>query len=108
MQIILLCLKIISIPLIIIVGESQLEEKNRNIALLVLAFLYNNLLGVATWFMIFFLSVLPNIIGFIIIGSVFLTYLITINVYVKRKIDMNMAIYVLLSVTAFVTGMFLF
>ena len=72
MQILILALKIISIPLIIIIGESHFEEKTKNIALLLLAFLFNNLLGFVTCLSILLISVLSDsylfILAIILIG----------------------------------------
>lgn len=107
MQILMLPLKIISIPLIIIIGESRLNEKTKTIMLLVLTFLYNNLLGFATYFSMFLISFLQSILAIIIIGFSILMYLVTINIYVKRKIDINTIIYTMLNLTAFLTGLFL-
>lgn len=107
MQILMFPLKIISIPLIIIIGESHLNEKNKMIALLILAFLYNNLLGFATRFSTFLLSALPSVFMIITIGFSLLVYLIAINIYVKRKIEINMIIYVMLNVVAFFVGLLL-
>ena len=111
MQILILTLKLISIPLIIIVGEAKLNEKNKTIILLLLAFLYNNLLGCISWLLIFLISMLHStyffIVFLVIIGVIFLTYLITINIYIKRKIDVNTTFYVILSIVAFLTGIFL-
>ena len=47
------------------------------------------------------------IVFLVIIGVIFLTYLITINIYIKRKIDVNTTFYVILSIVAFLTGIFL-
>lgn len=111
MQIILLILKIISIPLIIIIGESDFTEKNKTITLLIIAFLYNNLIGSTTWFAIFLISALKNsylfILSIIIIGFSILIYLITINKYIKKKIDVNTTLYISLNVIGFLTGIFL-
>lgn len=107
MQILILPLKIISIPLIIIVGESNIDEKTKTIALLILAFVYNNLLGFASWFLIILISASISIFSMIIIGFIFLIYLITINVYIKRKLDINITIYIILNITAFLTGILL-
>lgn len=107
MQILILPLKIISIPLIIIIGESNIDEKTKTIALLILAFIYNNLLGFASWFLIILISASISIFSMIIIGFIFLIYLITINVYIKRKLDINITIYIILNITAFLTGILL-
>ena len=107
MQILILPLKIISIPLIIIIGESNIDEKTKTIALLILAFVYNNLLGFASWFLIILISASISIFSMIIIGFIFLIYLITINVYIKRKLDINITIYIILNITAFLTGILL-
>lgn len=107
MQIIMLPLKIISVPLIIIIGESHINENTKSTLLLLLAFLYNNLLGFATKFLVLLLSVPLGILSTIIIGASFLIYLITINIYVKRKIDINITIYVMLNLIAFLIGAFL-
>lgn len=107
MQLLLLPLKIISIPLIIIVGESHIDEKKKTILLLILAFLYNNLLGLVAWFAMSLLSMALTILSIIIIGVMFFAYLITINIYVKRKIEINNIIYIMLNVTAFLIGLFL-
>ena len=107
MQILILPLKIISIPLIIIIGESNIDEKTKTIALLILAFIYNNLLGFASWFLIILISASISIFSMIIIGFIFFIYLITINVYIKRKLDINITIYIILNITAFLTGILL-
>ena len=107
MQILILPLKIISIPLIIIIGESNIDEETKTIALLILAFVYNNLLGFASWFLIILISASISIFSMIIIGFIFLIYLITINVYIKRKLDINITIYIILNITAFLTGILL-
>ena len=107
MQILIFILKFISIPLIIIVGESLIDEKRQTIILLVLAFLYNNLLGFVTLFAILLFSVSPSILSIIIIGFLLLVYLITINIYVIRKININIMLYIILNVAAFLTGIFL-
>ena len=107
MQILILPLKIISIPLIIIIGESNIDEKTKTIALLILAFIYNNLLGFASWFLIILISASISIFSMIIIGFIFLIYLISINVYIKRKLDINITIYIILNITAFLTGILL-
>lgn len=107
MQILIFILKLISIPLIIIVGESLIDEKRQTIILLVLAFLYNNLLGFVTLFAILLFSVSPSILSIIIIGFLLLVYLITINIYVIRKININIMLYIILNVAAFLTGIFL-
>lgn len=107
MQILIFLLKIISIPLIIIIGESHIDEKIKSIVLLLLAFLYNNFLGSATWFSTFLLSVSSSLLSIIFIGFLLLIYLIAINIYVKRKIDINIILYIMLNVTAFLTGIFL-
>ena len=107
MQILIFLIKLISIPLIIIVGESLIDEKRQTIILLVLAFLYNNLLGFVTLFAILLFSVSPSILSIIIIGFLLLVYLITINIYVIRKININIMLYIILNVAAFLTGIFL-
>lgn len=107
MQILIFLIKLISIPLIIIVGESLIDEKRQTIILLVLAFLYNNLLGFVTFFAILLFSVSPSILSIIIIGFLLLVYLITINIYVIRKININIMLYIILNVAAFLTGIFL-
>ena len=107
MQILIFILKLISIPLIIIVGESLIDEKRQTIILLVLAFLYNNLLGFVTLFAILLFSVSPSILSIIIIGFLLLVYLITINIYVISKININIMLYIILNVAAFLTGIFL-
>ena len=43
---------IIIIP-IVIIGELHINKTIKNIVLLLLTFLYNNLLGLATWFSMF-------------------------------------------------------
>ena len=107
-QIVFIALKIMSIPLIIFVGESeQLEERKQNTLLLVLAFLFNNLLGTVIWFAFILFSV-PSIFVKIMVGVIFLSYLFIINRYIKRKLDMNMSLYVMLCITAFFTGVCLF
>lgn len=108
MQIVILFLKIISIPLILIMGESHLNERNKTIALLILAFLYNNLMGFATWIAILLMSMMPSIVLVIMIGFSLLAYLITINLYVTKKVEINMMLYVMLNVVAFLTGILLF
>ena len=111
MQLLILALKIISIPLIIIIGESHFEEKTKNIALLLLAFLFNNLLGFVTCFSIFLISALSDsylfILMIILIGFSLLVYLITINMYVKGKTDINTGIYIILNIISFLKGLFL-
>lgn len=107
MQIIMLPLKIISVPLIIIIGESHINENTKSTLLLLLAFLYNNLLGFAARFLVLLLSVPLGILSTIIIGASFLIYLITINIYVKRKIEINITIYIMLNLIAFLIGAFL-
>lgn len=112
MSMIILPLKIISIPLIIIIGESKkMSKRNKTILLLVLTFLYNNLLGFTTWSLIILVSVLKDTYLFfssiIIMGFLMLTYLIVINMYVKRKIDINNILFTILIAIAFFTGLFL-
>lgn len=100
---------IIIIP-IVIIGELHINKTIKNIVLLLLTFLYNNLLGLATWFSMFIicysvyffhLFFLPTII----IGISILIFLIPINIYVKRKIDINIIVYIILNVIAFMTGL---
>lgn len=111
LKLFILPLKIISIPLIIIIGESDMDEKQKTIALLILAFLFNNLMGYAIWLSLLLLSVISGTPGFalyiLIIGGIFFTYLITMNKYIKRKIDVNTTFYVSLNVVAMITGLFL-
>lgn len=89
MQILILPLKILNIHLIIIIGESYLNKRIKIIALLILAFLYNNLLGFTTKVSMLLMSILQGsylfILSIMIIGFLILAYLITINIYVKRK-----------------------
>ena len=90
MYLLISCLKIISIPLIIIVGESSLNKNTKTTAFLILTVIFNNLLGSIIWFAILMISVLNStylfIVSIIIIGFIFFSYLITINMYIKRII----------------------
>lgn len=111
MSILILPLKIISIPLIIIIGDLNLNEKTKTILLLVFAFLCNNLLGYTARFASFFIPILEGtylfFLSIIIIGFIILTYLVTINMYIKRKIDINNILFTILIAIAFFTGLFL-
>lgn len=102
--IILGVLRIISIPLIIFVGESNIDERNKTIALLLLTFLYNNFMGVIFKILWIFMST-PIGVLFIVIGVIcFLSFLISINLYIKGKIDITRTLYIILIVIAFLIG----
>lgn len=111
MQLLILILKIISIPLIIIIGESHLNKNTKTITLLLLAFLFNSFLVSTIWLLMFVISVFKNsylfILSIFIIGFLVLSYLITINMYIKRKIDINITLYIVLCVTGLLTGLFI-
>ncbi len=112
MQTLIMFLEILSIPLLIIIGELQINEKTKTIFLLVVDFLYNSFLGSVTGFAMTMISVLDSsylfILSTIIIGFLILVYLVTINMYVKRKLDINIAIYIILNIVGFLSGLFLF
>ena len=111
MYLLISCLKIISIPLIIIVGESSLNKNTKTTAFLILTVIFNNLLGSIIWFAILMISVLNStylfIISIIIIGFIFFSYLITINMYIKRKMEMNNALFITLCVVGLLSGFFI-
>ena len=111
MYLLISCLKIISIPLIIIVGESSLNKNTKTIAFLILTVIFNNLLGSIIWFAILMISVLNStylfIISIIIIGFIFFSYLITINMYIKRKMEINNALFITLCVVGLLSGFFI-
>lgn len=92
-----------------IVGELHLNIKLKKILLLIISFLYNTLLGLAMWFSIFViasLTVFLNLyaVSMIIIGISFLMFLIPINMYVKRKVKINIVVYIILNVIGFLIG----
>ena len=100
---------LILIILIIIIGELHLNIKLKKILLLILSFLYNTLLGLAMWFSIFIippLTVFLNLftVAMIIIGVSFLMFLIPINMYVKRKVKINIIVYIILNIIGFLIG----
>lgn len=95
-----LLLKILSVPLIIIVGESNIDEKSKTIALLVLSFLYNNFMGMVTWAFVILTFSSLSILTIIIIGA----WIIAINLYIKEKIDINNTLYIVIIVIAFLLG----
>lgn len=95
-----LILKILSVPLIIIVGESSMDEKPKTIVLLVLAFLYNNFMGLVTWAFVILTFSSLSILTIIIIGA----WIIAINLYIKEKIDINNTLYIVIIVIAFLLG----
>lgn len=111
MYLLISCLKIISIPLIIIVGESSLNKNTKTTAFLILTVIFNNLLGSIIWFAILMISVLNStylfIISIIIIGFIFFSYLITINMYIKRKMEINNALFITLCVVGLLSGFFI-
>ena len=111
MYLLISCLKIISIPLIIIVGESSLNKNTKTTAFLILTVIFNNLLGSIIWFAILMISVLNStylfIISIIIIGFIFFSYLITINMYIKRKMEINNAVFITLCVVGLLSGFFI-
>lgn len=97
---------------IIIIGELHLNKKIKEIVLLLLSFLYNTLLGLAIWFLLYiiaFSTVFFNsfILLAIIVGILFLICLIPINIYVKRKIAINTIVYIIINTIAFSIGLFL-
>lgn len=101
-------LRIISIPLIIIFGEAQhVDEKNRTIILLILSFLYNNFLGFVTWGLWIIIATSLSILSIIILGTLILSYLIVINLYIKRRVDINNTLYLILIIVAFLIGVLL-
>lgn len=92
-----------------IVGELHLNIKLKKILLLIISFLYNTLLGLAMWFSILViasLTVFLNLyaVSMIIIGISFLMFLIPINMYVKRKVKINIVVYIILNVIGFLIG----
>lgn len=109
MSILISCLKIISIPLIIIIGESHLNKNTKTTALLILTILFNSFLGSIIWLAMFMISVLKStylfIFSVIIIGFIFLSYLITINMYIKRKMEINNALFVTLCIVGLLSGL---
>ena len=111
MYLLISCLKIISIPLIIIVGESSLNNNTKTTAFLILTVIFNNLLGSIIWFAILMISVLNStylfIISIIIIGFIFFSYLITINMSIKRKMEINNALFITLCVVGLLSGFFI-
>lgn len=111
MYLLISCLKIISIPLIIIVGESSLNKNTKTTAFLILTVIFNNLLGSIIWFAILMISVLNStylfIISIIIIEFIFFSYLITINMYIKRKMEINNALFITLCVVGLLSGFFI-
>ena len=58
MQTLIMLLKILSIPLLIIIGELHMNERTKTILLLVVDFLYNSFLGSVTSFAMIMISVL--------------------------------------------------
>lgn len=112
MQTLIMLLKILSIPLLIIIGELHMNERTKTILLLVVDFLYNSFLGSVTSFAMIMISVLESsylfILSAIIIGILILAYLITINMYVKRKLYINILIYIIIIIVGFLSGLFLY
>lgn len=97
---------------IIIIGELHLNKKIKETVLLLLSFLYNILLGLAVCFSTFiisFLTIFLNTFSLsaIIAGILFLIHLIPINIYVKRKININTIVYIIINTIAFSIGLFL-
>lgn len=102
----------IIIMISIIIGELHLNKKIKEIVLLLLSFLYNTLLGLAIWVLLYiiaFSTVFFNsfILLAIIVGILFLICLIPINIYVKRKIAINTIVYIIINTIAFSIGLFL-
>lgn len=91
-----------------IVGELHLNIKLKKILLLIISFLYNTLLGLVMWFSIFViasLTVFLNLytVSLIIIGISFLMFLIPINMYIKRKVKLNIIV-IIINVIGFLIG----
>ena len=102
----------IIIMISIIIGELHLNKKIKETVLLLLSFLYNTLLGLAIWVLLYiiaFSTVFFNsfILLAIIVGILFLICLIPINIYVKRKIAINTIVYIIINTIAFSIGLFL-
>lgn len=106
---ILYFLIIISI-IIVIIGELHINKKLKDTILLLLSFLYNTLLGLAMWFSIFIIAFSTAFfnaftLSIIIGGILFLISLIPINMYAKRKIDINIIVYIILNIIGFLIGL---
>lgn len=96
-------LRILSIPLIIIIGESNINERTKTIVLLVLSFIYNNFIGFVAWTLGILMYTSISILTIIIIGA----WIIAINIYIKEKTDINTTIYIIFVVVAFLIGVLL-
>jgi len=101
---------LIVIIIIIIIGQSHLNKKLKKILLMILSFIYNTLLGLAMWFSMFiisFFTIYLNLfsLSMIIVGILFLIALIPINIYVKRKVDINIIVYIILNIIGFLIGL---
>lgn len=94
---------------IFIIGKLKLNGKLKKILLLTITFLYNCFIGNASFiafYIIIFSTLFFNsfILSTIIIGLYFLLLLIPINIYVKRKVDINWKKYVVINVIGFLVG----
>ncbi len=97
-------LRLISIPLIVVFGELDIYERTRTIVLLILAFLYNNLMGFVAWAFGILIASSMGIFYILIIGIIILFYLIAINFYIRKRVDINNAVYIILVLVAFLSG----
>ncbi len=94
---------------IFIIGKLKQNEKIRMKILLLLIFLYNCLVGKAS-FLAFYIIIFSTLffnsfmLSTIIIGLYFLLLLVPINIYVKRKIAISWKKYVLINMISFLIG----
>lgn len=94
---------------IFIVGKLKLNEKIKRTLLLTITFIYNCLIGNAS-FIAFYIIVFSTLffnsflLSTIIIGLYFLLLLIPINIYAKRKIDISWKKYILINIIGFLIG----
>lgn len=100
---------IIIIP-IIIIGELHINNKVKKVFLMLLSFLYNTFLGLATFIAMFIIAFSTAFFDafsliMIIIGILFLIFLLTINIYIYKKTNVNIILYLILNVVCFFIGL---